>query len=66
MSGQYLNYGRNLITAKRLDRALEVFNANQKKNGDVFQVNADLCHIILQKEIFKKHWNMQTRHWPRP
>jgi hypothetical protein len=31
-AGQYLNYGRSLITAKRLDRALEVFNESQKKN----------------------------------
>ena len=28
---QYLNVGRAMITAKRLDRALEIFNANQEK-----------------------------------
>jgi len=47
--GQYLNYGRSLITAKRLDRALEVFNASQKKNGDVFQVNAGFMSYYSAK-----------------
>ena len=37
---QYMGSGRSLITAKRLDRAFEIFNANQKKNGDVYAVNA--------------------------
>ena len=37
---QYMGAGRSLITAKRLDRALEIFDANQKKNGDVYAVNA--------------------------
>ena len=37
---QYLGSGRSMITAKRLDRALEIFDANQKKNGDVYTVNA--------------------------
>jgi len=52
--GQYLNYGRNLIAAKRLDRALEVFNASQKKNGDVFQVNAGFMSYYSAKGDFKK------------
>ena len=52
--GQYLNYGRSLITAKRLDRALEVFNASQKKNGDVFQVNAGFMSYYSAKGDFKK------------
>jgi len=51
---QYLAYGRSLITAKRLDRALEVFNANQKKNGDVFQVNAGFMSYYSAKGDFKK------------
>jgi hypothetical protein len=21
------------------------------------------CHIILRKEILKRHWNKQTKHW---
>ena len=52
--GQYLNVGRNLITAKRVDRALEVFNANQKKNGDIFQVNAGFMSYYSAKGDFKK------------
>ena len=52
--GQYLAYGRNLITAKRLDRSLEIFNANQKKNGDVFQVNAGFMSYYSAKGDFKK------------
>ncbi|HEY5773593.1 MAG TPA: DUF2911 domain-containing protein, partial [Chitinophagaceae bacterium] len=52
--GQYLNYGRNLIAAKRLDRALEVFNASQKKNGDVFQVNAGFMSYYSAKGDFQK------------
>src|SRR5258705_715757 len=51
---QYLTYGRTLIIAKRLDRALEVFNANQKKNGDVFQVNAGFMSYYSAKGDFKK------------
>ena len=51
---QYLNVGRNLITAKRIDRALEVFNANQKKNGDIFQVNAGFMSYYSAKGDFKK------------
>lgn len=37
---QYMGYGRSLITAKRSDRALEIFKANEKKNGNVYTVNA--------------------------
>jgi hypothetical protein len=37
---QWLGYSRALITAKRMDRAFEVCNLNQKKNGDVYAVNA--------------------------
>jgi hypothetical protein len=52
--GQYLTYGRNLITAKRFDRSLEVFNSNQKKNGDVFQVNAGFMSYYSAKGDYKK------------
>jgi hypothetical protein len=51
---QYLNVGRNLITAKRVDRSLEVFTANQKKNGDIFQVNAGFMSYYSAKGDFKK------------
>jgi Protein of unknown function (DUF2911) len=53
-SNQYLAYGRSLITAKRPDRALEIFNANQKKNGDVYAVNAGFMSYYSAKGDFKK------------
>jgi len=52
--GQTLTYGRSLITAKRLDRALEIFNANQKKFGDIFQVNAGFMSYYSAKGDFQK------------
>jgi len=51
---QYMGYGRTMITAKRLDRALEIFNANQKKNGDVYAVNAGFMSYYSAKGDFKK------------
>ena len=51
---QALNAGRSLITAKRLDKALEVFNGSQKRNGDVFQVNAGFMSYYSAKGDFKK------------
>ena len=51
---QYMGYGRSLITLKRLDRALEVFTANQKKNADVYEVNAGFASYFSAKEDFKK------------
>lgn len=51
---QYLQHGRSLITAKRLDRSLEIFNANQKKNGDVFPVNAGFMSYYSAKGDFPK------------
>ncbi len=49
---QYMGYGRSLIAAKRLDRALEVFTANQKKNGDVYAVNAGFMSYFSAKADF--------------
>jgi len=51
---QFMGYGRSLIPLKRLDRALEIFNANQKKNGDVYAVNAGLMSYYSAKGDFKK------------
>jgi hypothetical protein len=51
---QYLGYGRSMITAKRLDRAAEVFNAAQKKYGDVYAVNAGWMSYYSAKGDFKK------------
>ena len=46
--------GRSMINAKRLDRALEIFDANQKKNGDVYTVNAGYMSYYSAKGDFKK------------
>ncbi|HUR66456.1 MAG TPA: hypothetical protein VMZ03_08880, partial [Chitinophagaceae bacterium] len=51
---QYMSIGRGLITAKRMDRALEVFNANEKKNGNVFAVNAGFMSYYSAKGDFTK------------
>jgi hypothetical protein len=51
---QYMAAGRNMITAKRLERALEIFNTNQKKNGDVLTVNAGFMSYYSAKGDYKK------------
>ena len=51
---QYAGYGRALIGQKRVDKAMEVFLANQKKNGDVFAVNNGLMYGYAAKSEFKK------------
>lgn len=51
---QYMGAGRSLITAKRLDRALEIFTANEKKNGDVYTVNAGYMSYYSAKGDFAK------------
>jgi len=51
---QYTGYGRALINQKRTDKAMEVFMANQKKNGDVFAVNSGLMYGYSAKADFKK------------
>lgn len=51
---QYVGYGRALITQKRLDKAVEIFVANQKKNGDVFSVNSGLMFGYSAKGDYKK------------
>ena len=53
-ASQYMGYGRSLITAKRMDRALEVFNASHKKNGDVYAVNAGFMSYYSAKNDYKK------------
>ncbi|HEV8271499.1 MAG TPA: DUF2911 domain-containing protein [Chitinophagaceae bacterium] len=52
--GQFQAYGRSLITAKRFDRWHEVLNASQKKNGDVFMVNAGYMSYYSATGDFKK------------
>ncbi|MEQ1677392.1 MAG: DUF2911 domain-containing protein [Chitinophagaceae bacterium] len=51
---QYMGSGRSMITAKRLERALEIFNASQKKNGDVYAVNAGFMSYYSAKGDFTK------------
>ena len=51
---QYMGYGRSLLAAKRTDRALEIFTANQKKNGDVYAVNAGFISYYSAKADFTK------------
>jgi len=53
-ANQYLNYGRSLIAQKRADKAMEIFNANLQKNGDVFAVNAGLMSGYSAKGDYKK------------
>jgi len=53
-ANQYMGYGRSLIPLKRLDRAFEIFNANQKKNGDVYAVNAGFMSYYSAKADFTK------------
>ena len=51
---QFTGYGRALISQKRMDKAMEIFIANQKKNGDVFAVNNGLMYGYAAKSDFKK------------
>src|SRR6187401_1447952 len=51
---QFQAYGRGLVTAKRLDRWMEVLNATQKRSGDVFIVNAGYMSYYSAKGDFKK------------
>jgi tetratricopeptide (TPR) repeat protein len=53
-ANQYTAYGKNLITQKRADKAMEVFTASQKRYGDVFGVNSGLMNGWSAKGDFKK------------
>ena len=53
-ANQYTAYGRTLITQKRVDKAMEVFMASQKRYGDVFGVNGGLMSGYSAKGDFKK------------
>jgi hypothetical protein len=52
-TNQYTAYGRQLITQKRADKAMEVFTANKKRYGDVFGVNNGLMSGYSAKGDFK-------------
>ena len=53
-ANQYMGSGRSLITAKRADKAMEIFLASQKKFGDVYAVNAGLMSGYSAKGDYKK------------
>ena len=53
-ANQYMGAGRSMITAKRLDRALEIFNLADKKFGDSYTVNAGFMSYYSAKGDFKK------------
>jgi Protein of unknown function (DUF2911) len=52
-ANQYTAYGRILISQKRVDNAMEVLLANQKRYGDVFGVNNGLMSGYSAKADFK-------------
>jgi tetratricopeptide (TPR) repeat protein len=52
-ANQYTAYGRILISQKRIDKAMEVFIASQKRYGDIFGVNSGLMNGYSAKGDFK-------------
>ncbi len=52
-ANQYTAYGRQLITQKRADKAMEIFKAAQKRYGDIFGVNNGLMSGYSAKADFK-------------
>ena len=52
-ANQYTAYGRQLIGQKRVDKAMEVLLASQKRYGDMFGVNNGLMSGYSAKADFK-------------
>ncbi|MCX6317598.1 MAG: DUF2911 domain-containing protein [Bacteroidetes bacterium] len=52
-ANQYTAYGRQLISQKRADKAMEVFKASEKRYGDVYGVNNGLMSGYSAKGDFK-------------
>jgi len=52
-ANQYTAYGRQLISQKRTDRAMEIFKAGEKRYGDVWGVNNGLMSGYSAKGDFK-------------
>jgi tetratricopeptide (TPR) repeat protein len=52
-ANQYNAYGRQLITQKRVDKALEIFLASQKRYNNIFAVNNGLLYGYSAKADFK-------------
>lgn len=53
-ASQYLGAGRAMIGFKRLDKALEIFTANEKKNGDSYAVNSGYMYYYSAKADYTK------------
>lgn len=53
-ANQYTAYGRQLITQKRVDRAMDIFKASEKRYGDVWGVNNGLMSGNSAKGDFLK------------
>jgi tetratricopeptide (TPR) repeat protein len=52
-ANQYTAYGRQLIGQKRVDRAMDIFKASEKRYGDVWGVNNGLMSGYSAKGDFK-------------
>lgn len=52
-ANQYTAYGRQLITQKRVDRAMDIFKASEKRYGDMYGVNNGLMSGYSAKGDFK-------------
>lgn len=52
-ANQYTAYGRQLIGQKRVDRAMDIFKACEKRYGDVWGVNNGLMSGYSSKADFK-------------
>ncbi len=52
-ANQYTAYGRQLIGQKRVDRAMDIFKASEKRYGDVWGVNNGLMSGYSTKGDFK-------------
>ena len=52
-ANQYTAYGRQLITQKRADKAIEIFKASEKRYGDMYGVNNGLMSGYSAKGDFK-------------
>jgi hypothetical protein len=52
-ANQYYTYGKTLITQKRIEKAMDVFKASQKRYGDIFDVNNGLMSGYSANGDFK-------------
>jgi tetratricopeptide (TPR) repeat protein len=52
-ANQYTAYGRQLIGQKRVDRAMDIFKASEKRYGDIWGVNNGLMSGYSAKGDFK-------------